>query len=184
MSKQALVARLEKALRTHRLVRIERSPRNADRVDGFVVGLGSKWALLATTRDGGFLDWLAAIRIRDVSAVHRDTSFEERFAKTQADWPPSAPDVDLDKTATLLRDLAKTAPLVSIGQERRYKFDGRWIGVVDEVEAGYLWLREVRPDATWKPHPLGYKLSRISYIETGSAYLFGLNAIAGRPGED
>lgn len=183
MSKQSPVARLKKALKAEQLVRIERSLRNADRVEGFVLGLGTKWALIAATRDGGFLDGLAAVRIRDVSAVERNTSFEERFAKTLANWPPTAPDVDLDETAALLRGLGSASPLISIGQEGRYKFDGRWIGVIDDVEGGHLWLREVRPDATWKSEPLGYKLNRITYVETGSAYLTGLNAIAGRPGQ-
>lgn len=183
MSKHSPVAKLAKALRAQHLIRIERSLRHADRVEGFVLGLGTKWALMAATRDGGFLDGLAAVRIRDVSAVQRNTSFEERFAKTLTNWPPTAPDVNLDKTAALVRGLGSTSPLVSIGQEGRYKFDGRWIGIVDDVEGGYLWLHEVRPDATWKPEPLAYKLNRISYVETGSAYLAGLDAIAGRPDE-
>jgi hypothetical protein len=35
-----------------------------------------------------------------------------------------------------------------------------WIGVVDEVAERWLWLREVRPDATWRKRPRGYQLSR------------------------
>jgi hypothetical protein len=65
--------------------------------------------------------------------------------------------------------------------ERRYHPAMTWIGVVDEVDKGWLRLREVRPDATWRKRPLGYRLRRITKVVISDQYLTGLSAIAGPP---
>ncbi|BCJ39600.1 hypothetical protein GCM10010168_79450 [Actinoplanes ianthinogenes] len=151
--------RLRRAAESQALVRIKRSPRNADRVDGIVVAVGSTWALIAHTGDGGFFEGLVAIRVKDVVKVKNDTSFEERFARTQPEWPPTAPaDLDLDTTAGLLKGMSALSPLVAIEQEKRFHTQMAWIGVVDKVTKRWLWLREVRPNATWCKRPHGYKL--------------------------
>lgn len=54
-----------------------------------------------------------------------------------------------------------------------------WIGTVDEVGEKLVYLREVRPDATWHSVPLGYKLKAITSVEVGTHYLVGLAGIAG-----
>ncbi|WP_110240177.1 hypothetical protein [Nocardioides gilvus] len=172
---------LERAMREQTLVNISRSPRNADRVDGFVVAMGSKWVLIAQTRDGGYFDGLTAVRLRDVVKVADDSTFAERFARSQPQWPPSAPeDLDLGKTRRLIETLSKASELIGIEQERRHKSAMQWIGAVDEIESGWLWLREVRSDATWHDEALGYKLSRITKVVVLNDYQLGLTAIAGQ----
>jgi hypothetical protein len=170
--------RLRRAAKSRALVRITRSPRNADRVDGIVVAVGSKWALIAHTGDAGFFEGLVAIRVKDVVKVKKDSSFAEHFARTQPEWPPSAPaDLDLDTTAGLLRSMSAVSPLLAIEQERRFSL--MWVGVIDEVTRRWLWLHEVRPNATWHKRPLGYKLRRITKVVISDRYLTALAAIAG-----
>ncbi|WP_203822758.1 hypothetical protein [Paractinoplanes ferrugineus] len=112
--------------------------------------------------------------------VRKDRSFEGRFARTRPEWPPTAPaGLDLDTTAGLLRGLSGIAPLLAIGQERRFRSQRVWIGVVDEVAEGWLWLRLVCPDATWRKRPLGYKLGRITQVFVSDRYLTALAVIAG-----
>ena len=172
--------RLRHAAESQALVRIKRSPRNADRVDGIVVAVGSKWALIAHTGGGGFFEGLVAIRVKDVVRVKKDSSFEERFAQTQPEWPPTTPaDLDLDTTAGLLRGMSAISPLLAIEQERRFHSQMAWIGVVDEVTKRWLWLDEVRPNATWRKRPLAYKLRRITKVFISDRYLTALAAIAG-----
>lgn len=172
--------RLRRATRSQALVRITRSPRNADRVDGIVVTVGSKWALIASTGDGGFLDGLVAIRVKDVVKVEKDSSFQERFARTQPDWPPVAPaDLDLDTTAGLLRGMSGISPLLAIEQERRFHSRMTWVGVVDDVTERWLSLNEVRANATWHKWPRGYQLRRITKVFISDRYLTALAAIAG-----
>ena len=172
--------RLRRAAESQALVRIKRSPRNADRVDGIVVAVGSKWALIAHTGDGGFFEGLVAIRVKDVVKVKKDSSFEECFAQTQPEWPPKAPaDLDLDTTPGLLRGMSTISPLLAIEQERRFHSQMLWIGVVDEVTKRWLWLHEVRPNGTWRKRPLGYQLRRITKVFISDRYLTALAAIAG-----
>jgi hypothetical protein len=173
--------RLTKAFNPTSLVRIETSPRNSESLDGFVVGIGAKWVLVAQTGNGGYLDeGLAAVRRKDIVKVRTDSSFECRFAQIQPEWPPVAPaGVELEATAALIQSLSKISPLIGIEQERRFHSPMRWIGVVDEIGKGWLWLHEVRPDASWHKRPLGYKLSRITKVTISDRYLTGLAAIAG-----
>ena len=172
--------RLRRAAESQTLVRIKRSPRNADRIHGIVVGVGSKWALIADTGDAGFFEGWVAIRVKDVVKVKKDSSFRERFAQTQPEWPPTAPaNLDLDTTAGLLNGMSAISPLLAIEQERRFHSQMAWIGVVDEVTRRWLWLHEVRPNATWRKRPLGYKLRRITKVFIANRYLTALAAIAG-----
>ena len=75
------------AIDSESLVRISRSPRNADRVDGFVHAVGSKWVLIRQTGDGGYFDGLVAVRLKDVVKVRRDTSFQGQFAQESMSSP-------------------------------------------------------------------------------------------------
>lgn len=172
--------RLVDAMGSATLVRVSRSPRNADRVDGFVVAVGTKWVLIEQTRDGGFFDGLVAVRLHDVVTVKRDPTFASRFAQAQPEWPATAPiGIDLAGSRGLLESLSRVSPLLGIEQERRHHSAMTWIGVVDEIRKGWLWLHEVRPDATWHRQPRGYKLSRITKVAISDRYQTALAAIAG-----
>jgi hypothetical protein len=87
--------RLHEALDCHDLVRVRLTPKYTDRLSGFVVGIGEEWALLALTIDGGYFDGYMAFRLKDLARVRRDSGFEGRFARTQPQWPPTSPPVDL-----------------------------------------------------------------------------------------
>lgn len=149
------------------------------------VGLGEKWGLIARTLDGGYFDGYSAFRLKDVGRVHRDTTFQSRFARTQPEWPPTPPPVDLDSTVGVLRSLATFAPLVGI--EKANERDALWIGVPVKVGPKWTWLHEVRPDATWQHKPLGYKTRQITNVQVGDHYMTALAAMAGErpsPGSD
>lgn len=53
--------------------------------------MGAKCVLIAEIDEGGFFNGHTAVRLKDVTAVKRVTSFAERFAWTQPEWPPTAP---------------------------------------------------------------------------------------------
>jgi hypothetical protein len=179
-SKSRSADKLRDAANSRTLVRIRRSPRNADRIDGFVIGVDSRWALIAQTGDGGFFDGLVALRVADVVHVENDASFEGRFAQTQPEWPPTAPpNLDLETTAGLVAGMSAISRLIGIEQERRFHTRMVWIGVIDEVTKGWLSLHEVRPDATWLKRPLGYKLRHITKVRVLDRYLTALATMAG-----
>lgn len=150
-------------------------------IEGFVVDIGRKWVLIAVTTTGGFFDGYAAVRLADVSRVRFDRSFQRRFAATQPEWPVSAPSgravLDLDSTAAMLRTFLTADVLCAI--ERNKKYDALWVGVPYEIDGRWLYLFEVRPDATWHEVPLGYRNRSITVVRLGDQYLRALSAVAG-----
>jgi len=137
-------------------------------------------------RRGGYFDGYTAVRVRDVRRVRRDRTFEGAFARTQPEWPATAPDgVDLDSTKGMLRTLAATAPLIGI--EKEHERSAIWIGALVGLRRGGVGLHEVRPDATWHRRPLWYERRAVTKATVGNHYLTGLAAVAGarptaRPG--
>jgi hypothetical protein len=167
--------RLEKAIGSKRLRRIERG--SMESVEGFVVGIGARWIVLARTMNGGFFDGFVAVRLRDVTRMRRDTSFESRFAVTRPEWPPSMPDgLALDSVHELVASLPEEV-LVGVQQERR-RPDMLFIGLRDEITTHWLYLQEVDPKARWSRRRR-YRLKRVTSFEWGSHYLRGLAAVAG-----
>ncbi|MGK3948258.1 hypothetical protein [Microbacterium sp. K2] len=140
--------------------------------------IGEQWVLAARTTDAGYFDGYVVLRLRDVERVTPDDTFAQEFVKIQPEWPPSFPfDIDLDSTASALGGVARQGELVGIQKENER--NALWIGTLDEVTSRYIYLNEVRPDATWHPRPLGYKLRSITMAEVGTRYLVGLSAVAG-----
>ncbi|KQZ24398.1 MULTISPECIES: hypothetical protein [unclassified Microbacterium] len=169
---------LQRAQDTKSILRIERKPKFADRVDGIVLRIGEQWILMAQTADGGYFDGYVLLRLRDVARLTPDETFAHEFVRFQPEWPPSFPfDVDLDDTASALSGFARQGELVGIQKENERS--AIWIGTPDDVTSRYIYLNEVRPDATWHPRPLGYKLRSITMAEVGTRYLIGLSEVAG-----
>lgn len=171
--------RLGDALVNQVMVRIDLAPKHADRLDGFVVRIGEKWALLAATMDGGYFDGHVAFRLKDVDRVRPDTSFEGRFARTQPEWPPTAPPVDLDSTVGVVTSLAACSRLIGI--EKANERSAQWIGTLFEAGRKWTWLHEVRPDGSWQDQPLGYRTRRITSVKIGTHYLTALDQTADEP---
>lgn len=165
--------KLEKARRNRTFVEIERSPRHADIVWGYVVATGKKWALIAAARDGGYPDGLVAIRIKDVLDVARERSFQRRFAATRHDWPDAPDALDLDSTGGLLRSAGSLFPLVGIERER-HLCDAKWIGVPVHVDEDWTWLHEIDPRARWHKRSLAYRTRSITCVTLDDAYQHAL----------
>ena len=104
------IERLSAALSEQTKIRIDLKPKHADRLEGFVVGIGKKWGLLAATMEGGYFDGHQAFLLKGVERIRRDKSFQATFARTQPEWPASSPPVDLDSTVGVLVSLAALSP--------------------------------------------------------------------------
>lgn len=66
---------------------------------------------------------------------------------------------------------------------QRARDEQTWVGTLDEIQSRFVYLWEVRPDASWHPEPLGYRLRAITEVETDTRYLRALAASAApRPG--
>lgn len=161
------------------MVRVERAHRYSDPLDGFVVSVGKKWAVLARTMDGGYFDGYVAFRLPDVTDVSREHGFEPTFSRRLPEWPAVLdPEFDLNSTDGVLRSMAIRSPLIAIEKERERP--AMWIGEIDEIDTDRLWLVEVRRKATWRKSSRGYKLRAITAVSIETHYLTALAAIAGR----
>ncbi|MDY0912292.1 hypothetical protein [Rathayibacter festucae] len=171
--------------RTHITVRFAFGNRGS--IDGFVVGLGRKWALLAETMTGGSFDGYAAVRLTEIERARPNRSWEARFSRTRPEWPPcppaDRPAIDLDTTSGLLATFLDPDTLVAI--ERRKKYSAMWVGVPYALTRNWLSLWEVDAQAVWHERPLGYRPRTIALVRSGDHYLRGLSAVAGdRPPQD
>ena len=101
--------KLHQARTKQAYVRVERALKiSVGFHEGFVVGVGEEWALLAQTSDGGWPDGYIAFRLADVKSIRSNTGVSEKFARLQIDWPPSNPftGVDLNSVAGVITGLA------------------------------------------------------------------------------
>lgn len=177
-SRKKTRARLDRAIDEQHIIRVDRTPKFAHQLDGFVVAVGDEGALMAQSSDGGFFNGYVAFRVNDVKKIERVKTFETAFAKTQPEWPPVRPiGVDLNSTSGVLAGLGHDGALIGIQKDNERS--AIWIGKLDEVRKRFVYLHEVRPDATWHPAPLGYKSKAITTVKVATHYLRGLAAIAG-----
>ncbi|ROP50159.1 MULTISPECIES: hypothetical protein [unclassified Rathayibacter] len=183
MSKQK---KIRKVLLTARAedsaVRIQRGWKRAETIEGFVVGVGRKWTLIATTTTGGFFDGYATIRLTDITRARPYDSWEHRFFQTLPEWPPRPPAgrsaIDLDTTSGMLATFLEPGVLLSI--ERRKKH-AMWVGVPNELTRNWFYLWEVDANAVWDPAPRGYRPRTVTLVRTGHLYLQGLAVVADSP---
>jgi hypothetical protein len=168
--------RLTAAMSTQTKITVDLKPKHANRQEGFVVGIGEKWCLLAATIDGGYFDGYQAFRVKDVARIRRDKSFQPTFSRTQPEWPPSSPPVDLDSTVGLVSSLAAFSPLIGI--EMAADRDGLWIGTLYLAEPEWIWLHEVGPDGSWDDEAWGCRTRKITNVRSTDHYLTALAAVA------
>ena len=180
-SRTKILKRLSEATRTSAIVRLDRVSRPHEYLEGFIVAVGRKWVLVAPVATGGFFDGYAVIRLREISHVAFDRSFQRAFAETRPEWPVAAPAgrpvPDLDSTRGMLRSFLAEGVLCSL--ERDKKYDVLWVGVPYELTRRWLYLFEVRSDATWHEVPLGYRPKTITLVRVGGQYLRALAEVAG-----
>ena len=174
-------ARLQRALDERQLVRIERSLPFSDRDVGYVVAIGAKWFLTVSVVDGGHFNGYAAMRLRDLKKVVRDRSFAVNAWRLLNDAPPTAPaaPIELGSTTGLL--VSAGANLAVFGIEKQRQRRAMWIGTLDEVHDGMLWMRELDTKARWSKRPRGYRLAKITSVSWGDRYMDALAMSASEP---
>ncbi|HYY10481.1 MAG TPA: hypothetical protein VE781_06050 [Kineosporiaceae bacterium] len=175
--------RLEKALRRQSLLRIHRGYRKAGDLEGFVVGLGREWVLLALLGDGVHLNGHVALRLAGLSTVttnRKPGSFIHRALQARGEWPPEAVDVDLDSAAGVVRSAALLQPLVTLHIEA-IDAGVAFIGRPVKVGRRRVHLLEVDPEAEWWPVPTTWRLDDLTRVDFGGDYEEALTLIAGPP---
>jgi len=173
---------LMKALRNRLLVRFARLFEPGT-VNGYVLGIGPRFFLLALVSDGLRLNGFQCFRLSDVRQLRvpdEYAAFHEAVLRKRGQRFPKKPPVSVSSLAELLLTAAQAFPLVTIHRE---KVDPSvcWIGRVTDVRNGRVTLREIGPDARWDDQLGTYRLSEITRVDFGADYEDGLNSVAGVP---
>lgn len=175
--------RLARARDTHQPVGVRRWIAGADRVDGFVTGIGAAWVALAKLDDGLRADGWSVLRLGDIKSVSIDPDpdcFEVKALRARSLWPPTPTDVALDEVVALLRSAARADSVTTVFVE-----DDRpgvcWIGAVLSVDEQTLRLLEIDPQGEWRRKPRAFDLQDITRIDFGGGYEEALRLVAGPP---
>ncbi len=181
MKADRIRARLDEATREQLLVRLSRSIKDSDQLDGFVVGHGSEWLLLALVGTGIEFDGHVAVRLGDLSKVElRRDSFARQVLAARGQWPPASAEVDLDTAEGLVRSAADLQPLVTLHIEA-IDPDVCFIGRPVRFTKRSVRLLEITPRAVWEAQPTKCRFRVITRVDFGSGYEDALAMIGGAP---
>jgi hypothetical protein len=162
------------------LIQLARLIPRADKLEGFVVGVGREWLLLHLLNPDLFLDGHAALRIDDARGVKGlgSASFASRALRHFHERPRPLPAIELGSTSSLIRSTAKNFSLATIHLERRDP-NVCFIGVPIARTRRLLKLLEITPQARWNEKASIYQLADITRVEVGGRYEKALLAVGG-----
>ncbi|HUD15641.1 MAG TPA: hypothetical protein VMQ59_00210 [Acidimicrobiales bacterium] len=172
---------LSVAAKTNALVRIDRSIKKADRLEGYLVGLGRRWALLQLVSHDWLLNGYGAIRVGDVKRVRRWDDRSDFPARALAHFDQTAlpiPGIELDSVRSLIESAAQRSSLVTVFVEDA-RPDVCFVGRALSVSDRRLRLSEIDPGAVWKHEPTKLDLRDVTRVEFGGRYEEALAALAG-----
>lgn len=169
------------AVKANALVRIDRRIKKADRLEGYVVGLGKRWVLLHLVSHDWFLNGYTAIRIGDVKRVKRWDDRSDFPARALAHFdqtPQPVCGIELRSARSLIESTAQRSPLITIFTEYR-RPDVCYIGRPVTVARRRLRLLQIDPGAVWRSKATKWDLRDISRVEFGGRYEEALAALGG-----
>ncbi|TNM64089.1 hypothetical protein FHN55_14755 [Streptomyces sp. NP160] len=175
-----LRVRLLDAMAEQTLVRIHRASDTTHRHEGYVVGVGSAWVLLAVLDPRIELDGWTALRLDDLLRVKRlggPEAFPARALRRRGQWPSTAVPLDLDDDGELLRSAGRCAPLVTVHTD---VLDASvcFIGEVVSVDDTTATLQTIDPDAVWEEHTDDWLLADITRVDVLGGYEGALALVA------
>jgi hypothetical protein len=111
---------LRAALKNEEPVRLARSLRGAEALDGFVVALGDEWVLLHRLFDVRLDGW-SAVRLDTVESVRRGgpQALASRVLRVRSQRPVAL-NVNLGSATSVIKTMADALPLVTLSREALY----------------------------------------------------------------
>ncbi len=164
-------------------MRVSRSIRGSDTVEGFVVTVGDEWLLLAVLAPTIHFDGYTALRLRDLAEVElldAQEGFVGRALKARGEWPPVRVEVPLDDVADLIQGAASVAPLVTLHLEKDDPTVCH-VGRPTRLTRRRVHLLDITPSAQWRDRPRRWALSTITRVDFGGQYEQALSLVGGEP---
>lgn len=116
-SKKQIRSLLKQSLDNGQSVHIRRTVERHEREHGIVLGLSDEWVLVASIRDGAYLDGYRVFRVGQLRHVEPMRTFDT-LLQQQEWWPLSAPArFDLTSPRTVIESAAEFATFVMIFEE-------------------------------------------------------------------
>lgn len=143
---------------------------NDTEADGFIVGVGRTFLMMAIMSDGIF-DGYSCLRIKDIRQLNRHDldDFVKKPRVLLGQKLPPTPKIDLSSIETVLKSVAKIDPLIEIyGDE--IEPDLFTFGRFDGIRKNEAAMIGIGKDGKWRDKPGYYLLSDITRIDFLSGY--------------
>jgi hypothetical protein len=171
---------LSAALHSGEPVRVHRSLWKADRLAGFVVGLGPNWVAIHELDDVVLNGWYL-VRLDTIGRVERrgTNAFGARVVRHRGQAPEQL-DIDLGDARDLLADLGEKFPLITVFREAE---DPSVCAIGRPVRLGKrkLHLLDIDPDGLWDHSPRRFPYEAITRVDVGGRYEEALHEMGGYP---
>ncbi|MDX6598584.1 MAG: hypothetical protein QOE87_2471 [Gaiellales bacterium] len=171
-------ATMAAALDNRTLMKV-RSRYESEGATGYVVGLGTRWALLHIVNDDVAEDGFLATSLEMVAEIEPVDPEQSFFPRVMAMRPPTAspPDVDLDDTRGLLQTAQRSFPLLTIQTEQHHP-GACYIGRIASLDEDTALLHLVSPAGEWDEQD-EYPYESITRVGFGGRYEEALALAAG-----
>ena len=171
-------ATMSAALERRTLMKV-RSRYESEGATGYVVGLGTRWALLHIVNDDVTEDGFLATSLEMVAEIETVDPEQSFLPRVMAMRPPTMrpPEIDLDDTRGLLQSAQRSFPLLTIQTEEHHPgacYIGRIAALDDDAALFHL----VSPAGEWD-HEDEYPYETITRIGFGGRYEEALALAAG-----
>jgi hypothetical protein len=162
------------------VVQVDRRPKVADLLEGYVVGVSAQFLMLhlldsVTVSLNGYtvlpLEYVTRYRVREDSEF-----FLQRALKLKGIGPKPVPSIDLSNFESVISTANQQFPLVTLHREIMRQ-DECYIGRVDKISGKAVTLREISFAGTWN-RVRRYNFRDITRIDFGGAYEEALAMVA------
>jgi len=169
---------LSSALENRTLMKV-RSRYESEGATGYVVGLGTRWALLHVINDDVAEDGFLATSLEMIAQIEAVDPEQSFLPRAMAMRPPTTrpPDVDLDDTRSLLQTAQRSFPLLTIQTEQHHP-GACYIGRIGSLDEDAMLFHLVSPAGEWDEED-EYPYESITRIGFGGRYEAALALAAG-----
>lgn len=162
---------LERAMKSGGPVRIFRKGMEDAWIEGFVIGCGPEFFVMAVLDDAPGLDGFGCLRYTAVSKCVNPAPSAGAIAKAlraQGERPERPEELAAPELADILKFASRRYGLVTI--EDQEDPEGALIGRVRLVSASFLQIRFIGPDADWDPELTEMDFDEIRRVDFGGAF--------------
>ncbi|WP_184715098.1 hypothetical protein [Caulobacter sp.] len=146
-------------------------------VNGYVVGIGPAFVMLAEVSDHVRFNGFGCYRLADIRNLRPAaySEFMEAALEKLGEVQPETPPVALNSVSDILATAGVLFPMVTVHTDKNVSY----IGAVVRVDGGVVWMQDIGPDAIWDARATARSLEDVTRIDFGGAYEAALALVGG-----